>query len=145
MQSLDVFFDLRLNKWFSSQSRHRWFETPSRWSWCHCHDEKEAYLRLLHWRCSSNSGGSMRDQPRPKYLHLRRKVLLHLYASLTNPLAIAIYFMEYVLPTNRNCLKYRTTLLNVLSIRTLQSLVFISHGRQKIFHDMNKILPLSFW
>ena len=28
-RSFDVFFDLRLNKRLSKQSRHRWFETPS--------------------------------------------------------------------------------------------------------------------
>ena len=26
--SFDVFFDLRLNKWFGTQSRRWWFETP---------------------------------------------------------------------------------------------------------------------
>ena len=35
-QSFDVFFDLRVNKQLSKQSRCQWFETPS-WSlWCHC-------------------------------------------------------------------------------------------------------------
>ena len=35
-RSLDVFFDLHLNKWLSKPSRHRWFATPS-WSlWHHC-------------------------------------------------------------------------------------------------------------
>ena len=29
-RNFDVFFDLRLNKRFSEQSRRRWFETPSR-------------------------------------------------------------------------------------------------------------------
>ena len=32
----DVFCDLRLNKRFSKQSRHRWFETPSCSLWRHC-------------------------------------------------------------------------------------------------------------
>ena len=35
-RSFDVFFDLRLNKRLSKQSRHRWFETPSRSLWRHC-------------------------------------------------------------------------------------------------------------
>ena len=35
-RSFDVFFDLRLNKRFSKQSRRRWFETPSRSLWHHC-------------------------------------------------------------------------------------------------------------
>ena len=29
-QCFDIFFDMRLNKWLNKQSRHRWFETPSR-------------------------------------------------------------------------------------------------------------------
>ena len=36
MQSFDVFFDLRLNKRLSKQSRRWWFETPSCSLWCHC-------------------------------------------------------------------------------------------------------------
>ena len=35
-RSFDVFFDLRLNKGLSEQSRRRWFETPSRSLWRHC-------------------------------------------------------------------------------------------------------------
>ena len=35
-RSFDVFFDLRLNKRLSKQSRHRWFETPPRSLWRHC-------------------------------------------------------------------------------------------------------------
>ena len=35
----DVFFDLRLNKRLSKQSRRRWYETPSRSWWLHCNDE----------------------------------------------------------------------------------------------------------
>ena len=34
--SFDVFFDLRLNKRLSKQSRGWWFETPSRPLWRHC-------------------------------------------------------------------------------------------------------------
>ena len=33
---LDVFFDLRLNKWLSKQWWGWWFETPARPSWRHC-------------------------------------------------------------------------------------------------------------
>ena len=36
--SFDVLFDLRLNKRFSKQSRHWWFEMPSCSLWCHCND-----------------------------------------------------------------------------------------------------------
>ena len=35
-RGFDVFFDQRLNKRLSRQSRRRWFETPSRSSWRHC-------------------------------------------------------------------------------------------------------------
>ena len=35
-RSFDVFFDLRLNKRFSKQSRRRWFETLSPPLWRHC-------------------------------------------------------------------------------------------------------------
>ena len=35
-RSFDVFFNLRLNKRLSKQSRHWWFETPSPSSWRHC-------------------------------------------------------------------------------------------------------------
>ena len=34
-RSFDIFFDLRLNKRVSNQSRRRWFETPSRSLWRH--------------------------------------------------------------------------------------------------------------
>ena len=37
-RSLGVFFDLRLNKGLSKQSRRRCFETPSRSLWRHCND-----------------------------------------------------------------------------------------------------------
>ena len=36
--SFDVFFDLRLNKRLSDQSRGWWFETPSHPLWRHCND-----------------------------------------------------------------------------------------------------------
>ena len=35
-RSFGVFFDLRLNKRLSKQSRHAWFETPLRSLWRHC-------------------------------------------------------------------------------------------------------------
>ena len=35
-QSFDVFFDLRLNKRLSNQSRRWWLETPYCSFWCHC-------------------------------------------------------------------------------------------------------------
>ena len=41
--SFDVFFDLRLDKRLSKQSRHRWFETPSRLLLHHCNVKKCAH------------------------------------------------------------------------------------------------------
>ena len=38
MQSFVVFFDLRLNKPVSKQSKRWWFETPSRSLWRHCNE-----------------------------------------------------------------------------------------------------------
>ena len=35
-RSFHVFFDLRLNKWMSKQSRGWWFEMPSHSLWRHC-------------------------------------------------------------------------------------------------------------
>ena len=35
-RSFDVFFDLRPNRRLSTQSRRRWFKTPSRSLWRHC-------------------------------------------------------------------------------------------------------------
>ena len=48
-QSFDVFFDLRLNKWLSKQSRRRWFETPSRSLWRHCNVKLLALSGSLKW------------------------------------------------------------------------------------------------
>ena len=42
----DVFFDLRLNKWLSKQSRSRWFETRSRSLWRHC-NVMDAFLKIF--------------------------------------------------------------------------------------------------
>ena len=44
-QSFDVFFDLRLNKRLSKQSRSQWFETPSGPLWRHCNEKKNTVLR----------------------------------------------------------------------------------------------------
>ena len=35
-RSFEAFFDLRLIRQLSKQWRHRWFETPSHWSWRRC-------------------------------------------------------------------------------------------------------------
>ena len=49
MRRFDVFFGLRLNKWLSKQSMHRWFETLSSSLWRHCNDpSSELTVRLNH-------------------------------------------------------------------------------------------------
>ena len=37
-RSIDVFFEMRLHKWLSKQSRGWWFETQSRALWRHCNE-----------------------------------------------------------------------------------------------------------
>ena len=46
-RSFDVFFDLRLNKRLSKQSRRRWFETPSRSLWRNCNDKTHEYVNEM--------------------------------------------------------------------------------------------------
>ena len=46
VRSVDVFFDLRLNKRLSKQSRCRWFETPSRSLWRH-YDGRHITLMMI--------------------------------------------------------------------------------------------------
>ena len=45
--SFDDFFDVRLNKILSKQSRCWWFETPWRWLWSHCNDNP--WEAGFHW------------------------------------------------------------------------------------------------
>ena len=49
-QSFDVFFDLRLNKRLSKQSRRRWFETQSRSLWRHCNVHGNRCTAASHYR-----------------------------------------------------------------------------------------------
>ena len=64
-RSLDVFFDLRLNKRLSTQWRVRWFETPSRPLWRHCNDGGSMadpyrgiifFLPITHYFCAWING-----------------------------------------------------------------------------------------
>ena len=58
---LDAFFDLRLNKRLNKQSGRRWFETPSRPLWRHCHgltrldwDKRQSFCYISpHELCTS--------------------------------------------------------------------------------------------
>ena len=45
----DVFFDLRLNKRLSKQSRHLWFETPSHSLWRHCNTIKQSQFASVKY------------------------------------------------------------------------------------------------
>ena len=47
-RSFDVFFDLRLNKRFSKQLRHRWFGTPSHSLWRHYNVLVHILWDILH-------------------------------------------------------------------------------------------------
>ena len=70
-RSFDVFFDLCLNKQLSKQSRRRWFETPSHFSWRHCNEKLgflfciAIYLRdnKLGWRVTACTTADSRFAP----------------------------------------------------------------------------------
>ena len=47
-QSFDVFFDLCLHKWLSTQSRRWWFETPSCSLWRQCNEIRDIWIP---WVC----------------------------------------------------------------------------------------------
>ena len=53
-RSVDVFFDLRLNKRLSKQSWGWWFETPSRPLWRHCNDRHQK-CSPCQWRFRTNT------------------------------------------------------------------------------------------
>ena len=54
-RSFDVFFDLRLNKRLSTQSRPRWFQTPSGSLWRHCYvGESHCDTEFWHGQTHSN-------------------------------------------------------------------------------------------
>ena len=46
-RSFSVFFDLRLNKRLSKQSRRRWFKTPSPLLWRHCNNQSLSWNQSL--------------------------------------------------------------------------------------------------
>ena len=50
-RSFNVFFDLRLKKRLSKQSRRRWFETPSSSLWRHCNVgcKYHFYIHATQW------------------------------------------------------------------------------------------------
>ena len=55
-RSFEVFFDLRLNKRLSKQSRRRWFETSSRSLWRHCNEWLLGDMRHSTWRRPKREG-----------------------------------------------------------------------------------------
>ena len=48
-KSFEVFFDPRMNKRFSKQTRRRWFETPSRLLWRNCNDMVCAVMLTINF------------------------------------------------------------------------------------------------
>ena len=90
-RSFDVFFDLRLNKWLSKQSRHRWLETPARSLWRHCNGQlisrvlSSSSHQQTHTGCVKYACFSVLYLPNviflllcgPKYIHV------HIYMSKT--------------------------------------------------------------
>ena len=46
-RSFDVFFDLRLNKRLSIQSRYRWLKMPSRSLWRHCNGWRNDWVEVM--------------------------------------------------------------------------------------------------
>ena len=72
-RSFDVFFDLRLNKRLSKQSRRRWFETPSRSLWHHCNC---IFISI----CEEPS--CMIQDSRFKHRLFRRNTNIHIYISI---------------------------------------------------------------
>ena len=67
-RSFDVFFELRLNKQLSKQSRCRWFETPSRLLWRHC------YARISYEDSNSCNMYAMAPCRQPRSVILTREI-----------------------------------------------------------------------
>ena len=64
-RSLDIFFDLRLNKWLNKQRGRRWFERVSHSLWRHC-DDFVSRDRFLHgFRPGLAECTRHHDRPRP--------------------------------------------------------------------------------
>ena len=55
-RSFDVFFDLRLNKRLSKQSRGWWFEMLSRSFWRRCNEELPIYALVHRARIALDNG-----------------------------------------------------------------------------------------
>ena len=66
-RSFDVFFDLRLNKRLSKQSRRWWFETPSRSLWLNCNEPS-----AFHMNRRLNFDESMTSQFKDTYICVTR-------------------------------------------------------------------------
>ena len=62
-RSIDVFFDMRLNRRLSKQSRRWWFETSSRSSWRHCNvpsqSSRQSTKNGMHSSLFSGEQGNM--------------------------------------------------------------------------------------
>ena len=70
-QRFDVFFDRRLNKLFSKQSRSRWFENPSRSLWRHCNDYVCVHEKTGHVTMSITNGNVLNNIFNLDYFNVR--------------------------------------------------------------------------
>ena len=57
-RSFDIFFELRLNKRLSKQSRGWWFETPSVSLWRHRNEMSTHAIHLVYYGQGSNTGSA---------------------------------------------------------------------------------------
>ena len=71
-RGFDVFFDLRLDKRLSKQSRRRWFETPSHPLWRHCNDNYYGFKKLSTFSVCEYQNTTKRQRKCQKHVCLRR-------------------------------------------------------------------------
>ena len=88
-RSVDVFFDLRLNKRLSKQSWGWWFETPSRLFWRHCNVSCPDQGRSWQRTC--------RRFRIALYLNAQIQVLLHVCVKHVSGSRYVINYLEWVL------------------------------------------------
>ena len=79
-RSFDIFFDLRLNKRLSKQSRRWWFEALSRSLWRHCNEDCFYYLKVK----TRSSNGSERRQVAIVRTKIVRCILEYITDAYTN-------------------------------------------------------------
>ena len=88
-RSVDVFFNLRLNKRLSKQSWGWWFETPSRLFWRHCNVSCPVEGRSWQRTC--------RRFRIALYLNAQIQVLLHVCVKHVSGSRYVINYLDWVL------------------------------------------------